>query len=136
MQTLLVIAIIDGAQVIRLMLGCLALSTPLYVLGLLFGGAAGVFGSFLVINFACASVGTLWPVATQALSPEVVRSQVAAVGLFATSLIGATLGSTAVAVTTDFVFPGSQGLSVSLVLNGVLTAGAAVALLVFTMRRR
>jgi hypothetical protein len=78
----------------------------------------------------------LWPVATQALSPDAVRSQVAAAGLFATSLIGATLGSTAVAVITDLVFTGPAGLSASLALNGVMTAGAAIALLVVTLRPR
>jgi MFS family permease len=121
---------------IRLMLGCLALSMPAYVLGLVLGGATGVFVAFLVINFAGAFVGTLWPVATQALSPDAVRSQVAAAGLFATSLIGATLGSTAVAVITDLVFTGPAGLSASLALNGVMTAGAAIALLVVTLRPR
>lgn len=119
---------------IRLMLGCLAMSLPAYAGGLLVGGAEGAVVAFIVVNFAGAFVGTLWPVATQALSPEAVRSQVAAVGLFATSLIGATLGSVAVAVTTDLMFPGERGLSASLALNGLLTGGLAVLLLWLTSR--
>jgi len=119
---------------IRLMLGCLGASMPFYALGLMFGGPSGVIFSFIVINVAGAFVGTLWPVATQAMAPDALRSQVAAAGLFATSLIGATLGSVAVATSTDFFFTGTKGLSASLALNGLFTGGLAIAMLQITSR--
>ena len=65
----------------------------------------------------------------QAIAPEAMRAQVAAASMFVTSMIGATLGATVVALGSDFVFSGANALSWSLASTGVLSVLAAVLLL-------
>jgi hypothetical protein len=106
----------------------------IYAFGLIYGGSSGVIASYVAVNVAGGFVGTLGPVAMQGIAPEAMRAQVAAASLFATSMIGATFGSTVVALGSDFVFSGGKALSWSLASTGTLSVLGA--LILFMIARR
>lgn len=114
---------------VKLMSAAILASISIYAVGLVYGGPNGVIASYVAVNVAGGFIGTLGPVAMQAIAPEAMRAQVAAASMFVTSMIGATLGATVVALGSDFVFSGANALSWSLASTGVLSVLAAVLLL-------
>jgi MFS family permease len=106
----------------------------IYALGLMHGGSSGAIASYVAVNVAGGFIGTLGPVAMQGIAPEGMRAQVAAASLFVTSMIGATLGSTVVALGSDFVFSGGKALSWSLASTGTLAVFGALILLMMARR--
>jgi MFS family permease len=67
--------------------------------------------------------------ALQEITPNQVRAQISALYLFASNMFGIGLGATVVAVFTDYVFSGGEGLRYALALTIALVAPATLVLL-------
>lgn len=115
-------AILGFAMLIPLTVGFPLMPTPVLALAMI--GGMNFFAGF---NFG----GGL--AALQELTPNTMRAQISVVYMLAINLIGATLGPTAVALVTDYVFgdPAMVGYSISLVC--LVASPLALACLLFGM---
>jgi MFS family permease len=94
-------------------------------------------GALVVLVFA--SVGGAWVTATGAASlmmvcPNQMRGQIAALYYFVLSLMGLTVGPSAVAVVTDFVFRDEMMLRYSLALTCGVASVVAIGLLAYNLK--
>ena len=66
--------------------------------------------------------------------PNQMRAQTTALYYFVTNVLGLTLGSTAIAMVTDYVFKDDAALRYSIALVSVTTGVAALGLLVYNLK--
>ncbi len=96
--------------------------------------ANGILVSLGVSYFFIAMSIGIAPAAVQMISPSTMRSQLSAIYISAVSLIGQTLGPTAVALCTDYVFKNELRVNDSLALTTLIFVPASGALLFWGRR--
>jgi MFS family permease len=102
-----------------------------------FGFASTPTAALVALGWSCFVLGLptgLAPVALYSITPNQFRGQIAACYLFAVTMIGMTLGSTLIALSTDYLFRDEAAVGSSLAL--VASVAAAVSFVSLTISQK